>query len=105
MRGGRWNDGYQQRLRNPTVQVRPDWQILEEIEFSRLGKLRLDVDTTEPDEIAQYGFVSEYDKTYDRVTTKAPVPLQVIDRVHYNPTTSDDPIIQEVGARGLALLI
>jgi translation initiation factor 3 subunit D len=41
--------------------------------------------------------LSEYDKTYDRVNTKSTVPLQVIDRVHYNPTTSDDPVIQEVG--------
>ena len=93
-RGGRYDQ--QQRSRTATVQVRSDWQILEEIEFSRLGKLRLDVDTEDPEEIAQYGFVSEYDRSYDRVSTRNPVNLQVIDRVHYNPTTSDDPVIQDV---------
>lgn len=95
-RGGRWGDAHNQRTRSATVQVRQDWQILEEIDFSRLGKLRLDVDTEEPEEIAQYGFLSEYDKAYDRVNTRSSVPLQVIDRVHYNPTTSDDPVIQDV---------
>jgi translation initiation factor 3 subunit D len=94
-RGNRWND-QNAKTRTATIQVRSDWQMLEEIEFPRLGKLRLDVDTEDPDELAQYGFVSEYDKTYDRVSTRQPVPLQVIDRVHYNPTTSDDPVIQEV---------
>ena len=94
-RGGRWNDQHQ-RSRSATVAVRSDWQILEEIEFSRLAKLRLEVDTEEPDDVAQYGFLSEYDRSYDRVNTKNTLPLQVIDRVHYNPTTSDDPVIQEV---------
>lgn len=94
-RGGRWGD-QNQKSRSATVAVRSDWQILEEIEFSRLAKLRLEVDTDEPEDLAQYGFLQEYDRTYDRVNTKAPMPLQVIDRVHYNPTTSDDPIIQDV---------
>lgn len=97
LRGGfRGRYDQQQRSRTATVQVRSDWQILEEIEFSRLGKLRLDVDTEDPEEVAQYGFVSEYDRSYDRVSTRNPVNLQVIDRVHYNPTTSDDPVIQDV---------
>jgi len=99
---GRWGDNHNQRTRNATVQVRQDWQILEEIEFSRLGKLRLEVDTEEPDEVAQYGFVSEYDKSYDRVNTRNSVPLQVIDRVHYNPTTSDDPVIQDLSSKSKA---
>lgn len=94
-RGNRWGD-QNQKTRTATVQVRSDWQMLEEIEFPRLSKLRLEVDTDEPEEVAQYGFVCEYDKSYDRVSTRQPVPLQVIDRVHYNPTTSDDPVIQEV---------
>lgn len=93
--GNRWND-QNAKTRNATVQVRSDWQMLEEIEFPRLAKLRLDVDTEDPEDVAQYGFVCEYDKSYDRVSTKAPVALQVIDRVHYNPTTSDDPVVQDV---------
>lgn len=92
---GRYGD-HHHRTRNATVTIRSDWQILEEIEFSRLSKLRLEVDTQDPDDLAQYGFLNEYDKTYDRVNAKSSVPLQQIDKVHYNPTTSDDPVIQEV---------
>lgn len=39
-----------------------------------------------------------YDKAYDRITTKAEKPLQILDRIRYNPTTSDDVVIQQVGS-------
>lgn len=86
--------------------------MLEEVEFHRLAKLRLEVD--EPEDLYvishlsylstcsptpcsdTYGRVFPYDKTYDRITTKSEKPLQLLDRIKYNPTTSDDPVIQEV---------
>lgn len=91
--------------------------MLEEIEFHRLAKLRLEVD--EPENLydpqctvsisflsfntyqsrESYGRLYAYDKTYDRVTTKTERPLQLVDRVKYNPTTSEDPIIQQVSVR------
>lgn len=43
-----------------------------------------------------YGRLFAYDKTYDRVTTKTERPLQLVDRIKYNTTTSDDPVIQQV---------
>jgi translation initiation factor 3 subunit D len=42
-----WNK--EQRTRDASVNIGSDWQQLEEIEFSRLSKLRLDVDTDEPE--------------------------------------------------------
>ena len=85
--------------------------MLEEIEFHRLSKLRLEVD--EPEDLCvfvharvvkcssylvrgTYGKLSPYDKSYDRITTKSERPLQVVDRIKYNTTTSDDPVINEV---------
>ena len=47
--------------------------------------------------------MSAYDKTYDRITTKSERPLQLVDRIKYNTTTSDDPVIQSV--RYLVLLL
>ena len=44
-----------------------------------------------------YGRLFAYDKTYDRIITKAEKPLQLVDRIKYNTTTSDDPVMQEVG--------
>jgi translation initiation factor 3 subunit D len=43
-----------------------------------------------------YGRVFAYDKSYDRITTKTEKPLQLVDRIKYNTTTSDDPVIQQV---------
>lgn len=45
-----------------------------------------------------YGQVFAYDRTFDRVTPKTERALQILDRVRYNTTTSDDPIIQDVSA-------
>lgn len=87
--------------------------MLEEVEFHRLAKLRLEVDEPEnlyvPSRVPHrltvqltiycsdtYGRVFPYEKSYDRITTKSEKPLQLLDRIKYNPTTSDDPVIQEV---------
>lgn len=43
-----------------------------------------------------YGRVYPYDKTYDRINARNEKPLQLLDRIKYNPTTSDDPVIQSV---------
>jgi len=43
-----------------------------------------------------YGRLFAYDKIYDRITPKTERPLQPLDRMKYNPTTSDDPVIQQV---------
>ena len=43
-----------------------------------------------------YGRLFAYDKTYDRITTKTERPLQLVDRIKYNTTTTDDPVIQQV---------
>lgn len=43
-----------------------------------------------------------YEKSFDRITTKTSQPLQTIDRAKFNPTTTDDPIIQELAAKNTA---
>jgi len=65
-----------------------------------LAKLKLDVD--EAENIDTHGRVFAYDKSYDRVTTKTERPLQLVDRIKYNTTTSDDPVIQQLVAKNTA---
>ncbi|KAF8272101.1 translation initiation factor eIF-3 subunit D [Lactarius quietus] len=104
-RGGRrgWRDwDKNNRTRESSVAIDPSWQILEEIEFHRLAKLRLEVD--EPEELESYGRLCPYNKTYDRITTKTERPLQPVDRIKYNTTTSDDPIIQQLASKGTAAI-
>ncbi|KAJ3334348.1 hypothetical protein HDU76_000041 [Blyttiomyces sp. JEL0837] len=83
-----------QRLRDASVQVGNDWKILEEIDFNRLTKLYYEVD--EAEDVAANGCAFLYDKTFDRVSTKFEKPLQQTDKVHYNVTSSGDPVLQEL---------
>jgi hypothetical protein len=45
---------------------------------------------------SSFGKLYPYDKSYDRITTKAEKPLQILDRLRYNTTTSDDIVLQQV---------
>ncbi|KAL1761171.1 eukaryotic translation initiation factor 3 subunit D [Schizophyllum commune] len=101
--GGRrgWRDWEKNnRTRESSVVVQPSWQVLEEIEFHRLAKLRLEVE--EPEDLDSYGRLFAYDKTYDRITTKTERPLQLVDRIKYNTTTTDDPVIQQLAQKNVA---
>ncbi|KAF9339909.1 hypothetical protein BGZ91_004250 [Linnemannia elongata] len=101
-RGGRrgynnWRDfDRNQRVRDASVKVGAEWNMLEEIEFSRLNKLQFEV--ADPEDIAQYGAIATYDKAYDRVNTKQEKVLQQVDRERDNVTTSDDPILTNLAA-------
>ncbi|KAF9057828.1 eukaryotic translation initiation factor 3 subunit D [Panaeolus papilionaceus] len=100
-RRGGWRDWEKNnRTRESSVVISPQWTMLEEVEFHRLAKLRLEVD--EPEELDTYGRLYAYDKSYDRITTKTEKPLQLVDRIKYNPTTSDDPVIQQLASNGAA---
>ncbi|KAF1975376.1 translation initiation factor eIF-3, subunit D [Bimuria novae-zelandiae CBS 107.79] len=106
-RGGRrfgWRDDKPQRNRDASVQVKPDWQVLEEIDFARLAKLNLA--TGEGEDIDSYGFLYYYDRSYDKnpgaVTSQR--KLNVLERAAYNVTTSSDPILQELAEKDEATI-
>jgi translation initiation factor 3 subunit D len=76
---------------------------LEEIDFNRLSKLNLETD--EGEDIDSYGFVYNYDRSYDRPAVKsAERKLNVMDRAAYNVTTSADPVIQELAEKDEATI-
>jgi translation initiation factor 3 subunit D len=106
-RGGRrfgWRDDKPQRNRDASVQVKPDWTVLEEIDFVRLSKLNLE--TGEGEDLDNYGFLYYYDRSYDK-QPGAPTSqrkLNVLERAAYNVTTSSDPIIQELAEKDEATI-
>ncbi|KAG9015552.1 hypothetical protein FRB94_000157 [Tulasnella sp. JGI-2019a] len=99
-RGWRDWDRQSNRTRESSVPIDPSWQMLEEIDFLRMAKLRLEPE--DPEELGSYGQLFAYDKFFDRITTKAEKPLQIMDRIRFNTTTSDDPVIQELAAKNTA---
>ncbi|KAI8953858.1 eukaryotic translation initiation factor 3 subunit D [Xylaria longipes] len=106
-RGGRrfgWKD-YDKPARNrdASINIKPEWQLLEEIDFNRLSKLNLDADDGE--DLDSYGFLYYYDRSYDKPPVKsAERRLTAIDRATYNVTTSSDPVIQELAERDEATI-
>lgn len=106
-RGGRrfgWKD-YDKPARNrdASINIKPDWQLLEEIDFNRLGKLNLETD--EGEDVDTYGFLHYYDRSFDKQPVKAAErKLTALDRAAYNVTTSSDPVIQELADKNEATI-
>lgn len=87
-----------------SVDIRPEWAVVEQIPFTSLAKLNYTVGA--PTELTFAGFLEYYDKTYDRVTPKTEARLKRTLKVFRNVTTSDDPIIRWVfpqPSRGVAV--
>lgn len=90
-----------QRTREPSVNIRPDWTMLEEVDFSRLSKLNLAAPDGE--DLDSYGFLYYYDRSFDKPPVKnAERSLQALDRAAYNVTTSQDPVIHELAEKNEA---
>ncbi|KAL4920815.1 eukaryotic translation initiation factor 3 subunit D [Aspergillus aurantiobrunneus] len=92
-----------QRTREPSVNIRPEWSMLEEVDFNRLSKLNLQA--PEGDDLDTYGFLHYYDRSYDKAPVKnAERRLQSLDRAAYNVTTSQDPVIQDLAEKSEATI-
>ncbi|UXI14826.1 Serine/threonine-protein kinase [Sarcoptes scabiei] len=87
--------GQNSKKRESSVNVRPEWKILEEMDFPRLSKLSLP-NVGDGEDIYAAGSMEYYDKTYDRINCKSEKPLQRIDRIFHKVTTIDDPIIRKL---------
>lgn len=87
--------GHPQKIRDASVAVRPDWVLIEDMDFPRLQKLSLP-GVKEGEDIETYGVMEFYDKSYDRVNIKNERPLEKFDRICYKVTTTDDPVIRKL---------
>jgi translation initiation factor 3 subunit D len=50
-----------------------------------------------------HGTLQAYDKAFDRINTRNEKPLEIIGRVRYNVSTSDDPIMNQVSNLNLTV--
>lgn len=83
------------KSRDASVAIRPEWQVTEEMDFPRLGKLSLP-NVGEGQDVYTCGAVEYYDKAYDRVNCKNEKRLQRVNRIFHRVTTTDDPIIRQL---------
>jgi translation initiation factor 3 subunit D len=100
-RGGRGT--WQNRPdRQPSVAVQNTWNGVEEIDLAKLSK-NLTAPTTvpAPTDILWCGFLDEYNENYDKVTSRAPVPLKRMENKEFYPvTTTDDPVLERLAIDG-----
>ncbi|CAF2113009.1 unnamed protein product [Rotaria magnacalcarata] len=85
----------QAKQREPSVRVREDWQVIEEIPFTSLSKLSLP-SISEPHELSVWGSLEYYDKRFDRISTKSEKKLTMINRLIHKITTTKDPVIRQI---------
>ncbi|RKP39984.1 eukaryotic translation initiation factor 3 subunit D, partial [Dimargaris cristalligena] len=82
------------RIRFATVNIGDNWELKDEIEFHRMGRLSYEVD--EPTDVAFCGHVNLYKKASDRINLRMEQPLRRSEYVYYDVTASDDPIMERL---------
>lgn len=103
-RGGRYGRYNQQdRRKDPSVPVQEEWEVLREIEFNQLARLRTS-EIPEAEDLYECGSVETYDNTYDRITPKSVRQMKKssADR-NFNTcagTTTDDSVIRDLRHQG-----
>ena len=81
-----------------SVDIRPDWDVAEQINLSQLTKLQAS-QLPPHEELVRCGSLAHFDKTYDRVSPKLDRDLQKSKKNSMNPSTSDDPVMADLMAK------
>ncbi|KAF5728685.1 hypothetical protein HS088_TW21G00835 [Tripterygium wilfordii] len=78
-----------------SVDIQPEWNMLDQIPFSTFSKLSFSV--PEPEDLLLCGALEYYDRTYDRTTPKNERRLERFkNRNFFKVTTTDDPVIRRL---------
>ncbi|KAM7500786.1 hypothetical protein LguiA_025200 [Lonicera macranthoides] len=78
-----------------SVDIQPEWNMLDQIPFSTFTKLSFSVQ--EPEDLLVCGALEFYDRSYDRITPKNERRLERFkNRNFFKVTTTDDPVIRRL---------
>ncbi|CAI9087433.1 OLC1v1021500C1 [Oldenlandia corymbosa var. corymbosa] len=78
-----------------SVDIQPEWNMLDQIPFSTFSKLSFSV--PEPEDLLICGGLEFYDRAYDRVTPRNEKRLERFkNRNFFKVTTTDDPVIRRL---------
>ncbi|CAM9000737.1 unnamed protein product [Rhodiola kirilowii] len=84
-----------------SVDIQPEWNMLDQIPFSTFSKLSFTV--PEPEDLLMCGALEYYDKSFDRVTPRNERRLERFkNRNFFKVTTSDDPVIRRLASEDRA---
>ncbi|KAK8618430.1 hypothetical protein V6N13_132422 [Hibiscus sabdariffa] len=78
-----------------SVDIQPEWNMLDQIPFSTFSKLSFSV--PEPEDLLICGNLEYYDRSFDRITPKNERRLERFkNRNFFKVTTTDDPVIRRL---------
>ncbi|CAN1129594.1 Eukaryotic translation initiation factor 3 subunit D [Linum perenne] len=78
-----------------SVDIQPEWNMLDQIPFSTFSKLAFAA--PEPEDLLMCGGLEFYDRAYDRITPKNEKRLERFkNRNFFKVTTTDDPVIRRL---------
>lgn len=81
-----------------SVDIQPEWTMLDQIPFSTFSKLSFSVPDP-PEDLLVCGALEFYDRTFDRVNPKNDRRLERFKNRHFfKVTTTDDPVIRRLAA-------
>lgn len=87
--------------RLPSLAVGADWELIDEFDLSQL--LKLAANPPQVEDLAWCGFVDQYDDAYDKLTTRLSKNIKRQEnKIFYDVTTSDDPILEKFAVDELA---
>ncbi|KAJ1798813.1 hypothetical protein LPJ59_002258 [Coemansia sp. RSA 2399] len=96
-RYGGWRDfGREQHHRLASVKPTDEWELIQEIEFSRMANLSFSIRNVK--EMGTYGKAGVYDHLYDRVNTRLERPLKPSSTIRYDVTASEDPVLAKIAS-------
>jgi len=93
-----WDWRSQKQMRESSIEVQPFWVVKEQFEFSVLAKFLEDIPKAE--DLETCGSLCSLDRKFSAISTANEVPLERVERTFFSVTTSDDPIIKELGDQG-----
>ncbi|RZC46529.1 hypothetical protein C5167_009057 [Papaver somniferum] len=94
-RSGNNNPRREAAVFKSSVDIQPEWIMLDQIPFSTFSKLSFSVQ--DPEDLLVCGALETYDRTYDRVNPKNEKRLERFkNRNFFKVTTTDDPVIRRL---------
>lgn len=90
--------GYRERFdRQSSVSVKPEWEIVLEMDLHKLAKSVNNTDLPKDEDLFSCGFVDAYNDAYDKCQVKNSAVLKKSENKEFYPvTTTDDPVIEKV---------
>ncbi|GMH05448.1 hypothetical protein Nepgr_007288 [Nepenthes gracilis] len=94
-RSGANNPRREAAIFKSSVEIQPEWNMLDQIPFSTFSKLSFVV--PDPEDLLFCGALEFYDRSYDRLTPKNERRLERFkNRNFFKVTTTDDPVIRRL---------